>query len=115
MNENKNMVSNSIMNNSKTKFQDENVPVVISFYAGDEYYYRAAKMLRADCDRLGLEHSIDELTVPPDFDWSQICRLKATFYRTKLRELKRPILWIDVDSRLRYLPEALIGARFALA
>jgi hypothetical protein len=95
--------------------EGDNLPVVVSFYAGDEYYYHAAKLLRADCDRLGLEHSIDELTVPPGFDWAQICRLKATFYRAKLAELKRPILWIDVDSRLRFLPEALIGARYDFA
>lgn len=93
----------------------DDLPVVVSFYAGDEYYYRAAKLLRADCDKLGLEHSIDELTVPPGFDWAQICRLKATFYRAKLAELNRPILWLDVDSRLRSLPEALIGARYDFA
>jgi hypothetical protein len=92
-----------------------NLPVVVSFYAGDDYYYQAAKLLRADCERLGLEHSIDEIIVPPSFDWAQICRVKATFYRKKLVELNRPILWIDVDSRLRFLPEALIGARYDFA
>lgn len=95
--------------------EGDNLPVVVSFYAGDEYYYHAAKLLRADCERLGLEHSIDELTVPPGFDWAQICRLKATFYRAKLAELNRPILWLDVDSRLRFLPDALIGARYDFA
>lgn len=91
------------------------LPVVVSFYAGDKYYYDAAELLRDDCERLGIDHSIDELVVPPDFDWGQICRLKSSFFKEKLRQLSRPILWLDVDSRLRGLPTLLDDARFDFA
>ncbi len=111
----KNLASASPKHSDFNILEGNKLPVVVSFYAGDDYYYQAAKLLRADCERLGLEHSIDEIIVPPSFDWAQICRVKATFYRKKLVELNRPILWLDVDSRLRFLPEALIGARYDFA
>lgn len=91
------------------------LPVVVSFYAGDDYYYKAADLLRNDCDELGIDHSIDELTVPPNFDWGQICRLKSTFFKDKLKQLSRPILWLDVDSRLRGVPNLLEDARYDFA
>jgi hypothetical protein len=91
------------------------LPVVVSFYAGADYYRQAAESLRADCDRLGMDHSIDELPVPEGFDWSQICRAKAGFYRRKLHELNRPILWLDVDSKLRDVPTFLAGANYDFA
>lgn len=80
-------------------------PVIVSFYAGDKYYYDCADKLKANCDRLGLEHSIEELEIPKDFDWANVCRLKVQFYKRKLEELQKPILWVDVDSEINFLPE----------
>ncbi|MCY0966838.1 polysaccharide pyruvyl transferase family protein [Parathalassolituus penaei] len=85
-------------------------PVVISFYAGDKYYHDCASRLKANCERLGLDYSIDELDISEDFDWSQICRLKVKFYKEKLDQLKKPVLWVDVDSVINYVPDFINSA-----
>jgi tetratricopeptide (TPR) repeat protein len=91
------------------------LPTVISFCCGDDYYFKAADRLRADCDRLGVPHDIEELQPDPGLDWSEICRQKIPFYRRKLLEHEGPVLWIDVDCRLRKAPETLRGCQFDLA
>lgn len=87
---------------------DARLPVVVSFAAGDEYYHRRAERLAAACDRLGIDHSIDHLE-DPSLDWVGWCRRKVRFYREKLDELGRPIVWLDVDTDLRAAPETLRG------
>lgn len=82
-------------------------PVIISFYAGNQYYYDAGARLKDNCTRLGLDFCIDELIAPEGSDWPDICRLKVRFYHDKLRALQRPILWVDVDSIINFIPEAL--------
>lgn len=85
-------------------------PILVSFYAGDESYYRAAESLRQDCVSLGLDHDIRELPVDPGQDWLSICRRKPAFCLEMLRAHRRPIMWLDVDSRLARCPSALEGA-----
>jgi hypothetical protein len=86
-------------------------PIVVSFYCGDEYYYKAAETLRADCTRLGLDSDIVEFKKQPDQGWLQICRTKIPFYLDMHRKHERPILWLDVDSRLFQYPSILHGAK----
>jgi hypothetical protein len=83
---------------------------IVSFYAGDPHYYSAADQLRADCRALDLDHDIVELTSVSNQSWLDICRRKPAFYLEMQRRHRRPILWLDVDSRLRMLPAALDGA-----
>jgi tetratricopeptide (TPR) repeat protein len=85
-------------------------PVVVSFYCGDSYYYEAAETLRQDCARLGLDSDIVELQKRPEEGWLQICRRKIPFYLQMHRKHDRPILWLDVDSRLMQYPTVLNGA-----
>lgn len=89
-------------------------PTIISFYAGAQYYHDAAARLRDDCEALGLRHSIVELELPEDVDWGQICRRKIPFYLDRIEKLDSPILWVDVDSRIRRPPDVLTGCRFDL-
>jgi hypothetical protein len=91
------------------------LPTVISFCCGDDYYFKAADRLRGDCERLGIPHDIEALQPDPELDWSQICRQKIPFYRRKLLEHEGPVLWIDVDCRLRQAPEMLRGCQFDVA
>lgn len=79
-------------------------PIVISFYAGDTYYHRAAQQLREDCDRLGVPHDIVELSVAPSDDWISLCRRKVPFILSRLQQHGRPVLWLDVDCRLLKTP-----------
>lgn len=85
-------------------------PTIVSFGAGDPAYHTAAARLRDDCRTLGLEHVVVELPGVAGQSWLQICRRKPAFYLEMQRKHRRPILWLDVDSRLRRLPPALDGA-----
>jgi hypothetical protein len=85
-------------------------PTIVSFCAGDPSYYTAAALLRDDCRALHLEHDVVELPGGAGQSWLQICRRKPAFYLEMQRKHGRPILWLDVDSRLRMLPPALEGA-----
>lgn len=82
-------------------------PVIISFYCGDNYYTESANNLRSQCESLGIEHVIENLPSEEGLDWSQICRLKCAFYHDKLRELKKPVMWVDVDSKINFIPDFL--------
>ncbi|ATG53760.1 hypothetical protein CFK41_02440 [Brachybacterium ginsengisoli] len=85
------------------------LPVLVSFYGGDEYYHRSAERLRADCDALGMRHHIEERDVT-GLAWPEICREKISFYG-RMREQYGAFLWTDVDNRLLAVPEVLSGSR----
>ena len=90
-------------------------PVVISFYSGDKYYYEAAERLKGDCFNLGLDSDIVELTKAPDETWLDLCRKKVSFYLEMLDKHNRPILWLDVDTRLTRSPDIFSGAKCDIA
>ena len=86
------------------------LPTIVSFYAGEPLYHAAAEQLRHDCIALELRHDIVELPIPAGETWLSICRRKAAFFLEMQRKHRRPIFWLDVDSRLRTLPSVLDGA-----
>lgn len=88
------------------------LPTLISFYGGSQYYYDAADQLRSDCERLGMPHHIEELPTE-GMVWAEICRLKIAFYQRMQRE-HGAVLWVDVDDRLVALPEFLRGCQLDL-
>lgn len=80
--------------------------MVVSFAYGDEYYHRAAALLRADCDRLGVDHHVVPVELPPETTWIDACRHKIRFIVECHEKFGRPVWWVDVDCRLlRSLPE----------
>jgi hypothetical protein len=85
-------------------------PVVVSFHCGGSYYDEAARRLREDCARAGLEHDIVELQKNPQDTWIDVCRRKVPFFLRMHLKHRRPILWLDVDSRLAARPGILDGA-----
>lgn len=87
------------------------LPTIISFFCGGPYYYDCAERLASDCKRLNLPYDIEEIHVPADVDWSQICREKVPFYERKLKEQDGPVLWVDVDCRIVKVPRLLEGCR----
>lgn len=90
-------------------------PILVSFYCGDTYYYDAAELLRADCSAAGIDCDISELTIPQDFNWAQICKLKVAFFEDMLKKHRRPIFWVDVDCRVKAMPEELRSCSFDFA
>jgi len=76
--------------------------VVVSYYTNNWEYPQRAKQLRRDCETLELRNDIVELD--DTGSWIDNTRLKANFVHQKLEEHKRPILWIDADSRILKTP-----------
>ena len=81
-------------------------PTIISFYTDDWKYPEYADLLKADCERLGLEHHIKlrENTGK----WINNTRAKPSFILEALKELKGPVLWIDVDGSIYEKPELML-------
>lgn len=90
-------------------------PVIVSFYCGREYYYVAAHQLRQDCEHAGVDHDIVELDYGVAPDWITACRRKVSFCLEMHRKHQRPILWLDVDSRLAKRPDIFDGATCDIA
>jgi len=85
--------------------------VVVSFYGGEDRYREAADVLRADCERLGLDHDIVDLSAEDSRrGWVEWCREKVPFCLRMLRKHQRPIFWLDVDCRLAKRIDVLDGA-----
>jgi hypothetical protein len=91
------------------------LPIIVSFYGGQPLYHAAAEQLRHDCVALELDHDIVELPIRADETWLAICRRKVAFYLEMQRKHRRPIFWLDVDSRLRTFPSVLDGATCDMA
>jgi len=73
-------------------------PIVISYYTNNWEYAERAEILRNDCKTFQLRSDIVELK--DQGSWIDNTRLKSKFVHEKLEEHKRPVLWIDADSRI---------------
>lgn len=91
----------------------KNLPTIVSFYGGSDYYYRSAEALKKDCEALGIPHDIVEIDTT-GLKWPEICRLKIEFYKT-MHDKHGSIMWIDVDDRIVKVPAVLDGLKFDLA
>jgi hypothetical protein len=85
-------------------------PLLVSFHTPDDYYRSAAELLRADCSHFGVDHDIVEIEKRPTDTWIDICRRKIPFCRDMQQRHRRPILWLDVDSRLLQPLDVFSGA-----
>ena len=82
--------------------------IVVSFYAGAQYYHDCARRLVDDLDRLGLEHDVVHIAGDREADWIDLCARKILFYREMLVKHQRPILWVDVDAKLLKHPAEIL-------
>jgi len=82
--------------------------VVVSFYGGKQYYYDSAYHLAEDCKTLDIEYDFEEVKLGPDANWADICRYKVNYYSRKLEEHKRPIIWVDIDTRIIKRPDPFL-------
>ena len=82
-------------------------PIVISFYSdieGKDYYSRNAKRLMKQLDDLGIEYDIQEKESLGDYRLN--CLSKPEYILNKMTELNRPVIWLDIDSRVHKKLEA---------
>jgi len=82
-------------------------PTIISFYTHDWKYPNYAMKMRVDCDRLGLEHHI--VLLRERGTWIDNTKRKPQFILDTIKELKRPVLWIDVDGSIYKRPDHFAG------
>lgn len=82
--------------------------IVVSFCAGDKYYYDAAEALEKRLDGMNVAHDIVRMEIPEGVDWIDICRRKIAFYRDMLIKHKRPVVWLDVDSHIMNRPTSML-------
>ncbi|MGM9488996.1 polysaccharide pyruvyl transferase family protein [Ideonella sp. YS5] len=75
-------------------------PMLVSFAYGEEYYHRAAALLREDCERLGVDSHVVRVELPPGTSWIDACRHKVRFIADCHARFERPVWWVDVDCRL---------------
>jgi hypothetical protein len=78
---------------------------VVSFYTPDWKYPEYAQSLVDDCKRLELDFAIESKLSTNTYVGN--CNLKPYFIREKLQELKKPILWMDVDGSIVTRPALL--------
>lgn len=102
------------MTNKAQNMAPSRYPIVVSFYSGEDYR-DAADKLRYDCLQLNLDHDIVEHPIASERSWIDVCRRKIPFYLEMHRKHQRPILWLDVDSRLSLSPKVFNGATCDLA
>jgi hypothetical protein len=77
-------------------------PTILSFYTNDWEYPKHAVRLKSECDFFGLESIIEEL---PSTGYLQNCQKKPFYIRDKIKEIKKSVLWIDVDGSILKTPE----------
>lgn len=82
-------------------------PTIVSFYTPTWDYPKHASRLIAECERLGLPYHIKQLD--PGQSWLDNTRLKSKFIFDSMKELDRPILWIDVDGSIYRRPDILLN------
>ena len=80
-------------------------PLVVSFYTKDTPYQLDAHHLKASCEKFHLEHQIEG--IDSHGSWELNCAFKPFFIAEKLRQFKRPVLWVDADAVFVQKPKLL--------
>lgn len=82
-------------------------PTIISFYTNDWEYPIHAQRLKRECAILKLDCLIKERASAGGY-LENTC-MKPFFILECLKELKRPVLWVDVDASIFKVPVLLKG------
>jgi hypothetical protein len=78
---------------------------VISYHIdldGSNYYRNCAARLVTTLNRLGLDHDVE--AIASQGSYAANCRYKPMFIQANLRQQRRPVLWVDVDSEIHRDP-----------
>jgi hypothetical protein len=77
-------------------------PIIISCYTKNTLYEEEIKDLARSCKNLNLEFSF--VGYKSLGSWEKNCCFKAKFILKKIKELKKPILWVDADGLILKKP-----------
>jgi hypothetical protein len=78
------------------------MPTIISFFTQDWEYPNHAKRLIKECKMLNLDFLIKERESAGGY--LQNTCMKPFFILECLKELKRPVLWVDIDASIYHRP-----------
>jgi len=81
----------------------DNNPILISYYTGDQYYEKCSNNLKRLCNNLGIPIMIENTQSLGSY-WKNTLQ-KPSFILKKIEELKRDVIWIDVDTKINEYPE----------
>lgn len=82
-------------------------PTIISYFTKDWKYEMYSKQMIQSCKQLNLDYHI--VHRKSQNGYLKNCRMKPYFILESLKELKRPVLWIDVDGDILKPPEFFKG------
>lgn len=85
---------------------------LISFYTNDWEYPKHAERLKRECEALGVPYKIEELKSTGSY-LRNTC-LKPQYILDCLKELKSPVLWVDVDASLFERPSLFSDVEWGL-
>ena len=80
-----------------------NKPLLISYYTGDGYYKKCSDDLKDMCDSLSIDIEIEKVKDLGNY-WKNTL-YKPVYILEKIKEKKRDIIWIDVDTRIKKYPD----------
>jgi hypothetical protein len=72
------------------------LPLVVSYYTKDTPYEKEVENLIASCKKFNIEHCIEG--IKDRGSWAENCAYKPYFLKKKMKELNRPLLWVDADG-----------------
>ena len=81
------------------------MPTIISYYTRNTGYQKEIVHLERSIQTLGLDYQI--VGIESRGSWENNCCYKPLFILEKLREIKKPILWLDADAILQQKPSLL--------
>jgi hypothetical protein len=72
------------------------VPLVVSYYTKKTPYEKEVENLIESCKLFNVEYHIEG--IEDRGSWKENCAYKPYFLREKMKQFKRPILWVDADA-----------------
>jgi len=83
--------------------------VFISFYTNDPIYAKHSIGLIESLEKFNLRYDINRLPSNPAISWNQQTKYKPQFILNKINQHTSPVVWIDIDARVKQYPEILFS------
>jgi hypothetical protein len=77
----------------------QDLPIFISYYTGDDYYKRCSDRIKSMCSSLGINLIVEEVQDLGSYYKNTL--YKPQYILQKVKELKRDVIWIDVDTSIK--------------
>ncbi len=80
-------------------------PIFISFYTNDPIYGKHAKECIKSLNEFRLKYDIESIKTDPTKTWAFHTIYKPVYILKKLNQYSVPVVWIDIDARVRQIPK----------